>query len=197
MPVIRVDIIDNSPVFLIGLKQILTTDGIQVVGTRTSPTAKVSWLANAVLVGIDTLAGIDELAYISRCSKSIKVLVMSGDPVTDAQRYLDAGAATVVDKRMTGAGIVRAVRAAVEPRARRPARAKTWAEDPPPLLSEREEEVLREISQGLTHGQIATRLGISRHTVDTYVKRIRAKLGAGNKANLTRAALLGHLNARL
>ncbi|MFC7585743.1 response regulator transcription factor [Nonomuraea antimicrobica] len=53
--------------------------------------------------------------------------------------------------------------------------------------------MLRRISQGLTHGQIATRLGISRHTVDTYVKRIRAKLGAGNKAELTRAALLGRV----
>jgi DNA-binding NarL/FixJ family response regulator len=57
-------------------------------------------------------------------------------------------------------------------------------------LSGREEQVLRQISCGLTHGQIATRLGISPHTVDTYVKRIRAKLGAGNKAELTRAAVL-------
>jgi len=31
--------------------------------------------------------------------------------------------------------------------------------------------------------------------VDTYVKRIRAKLGVGNKAELTRAALLGRLTA--
>src|SRR3712207_8718729 len=38
---------------------------------------------------------------------------------------------------------------------------------------------------------ISTRLGISRHTVDSYVKRIRAKLGVGNKAELTRVALLG------
>ena len=53
--------------------------------------------------------------------------------------------------------------------------------------------MLRQISRGLTHGQIATRLGISPHTVDTYVKRIRAKLGVGNKAELTRVALAGRL----
>ena len=40
---------------------------------------------------------------------------------------------------------------------------------------------------------MAARLGISPHTVDTYVKRIRVKLGVGNKAELTRAALLGQL----
>jgi DNA-binding NarL/FixJ family response regulator len=57
-------------------------------------------------------------------------------------------------------------------------------------LSARESQVLTHIAHGLTHSQIASRLRISPHTVDTYVKRIRAKLGIGNKAELTRFALL-------
>jgi DNA-binding CsgD family transcriptional regulator len=56
-------------------------------------------------------------------------------------------------------------------------------------LSPREQEVLRHIADGFTHGQAAYRIGISHHTVDTYVKRIRVKLGVGNKAQLVRAAL--------
>jgi DNA-binding CsgD family transcriptional regulator len=63
-------------------------------------------------------------------------------------------------------------------------------------LSPREEQVLAQIAHGLTHSQIARKLGISRHTVDTYVKRIRAKIDAGNKAELTRAAILGQFAAR-
>ncbi|MEV4471080.1 response regulator transcription factor [Nonomuraea sp. NPDC049419] len=59
-----------------------------------------------------------------------------------------------------------------------------------PRLSPREEETLRLIACGLTHGQIATRLGVRKPTVDTYVERIRAKLNLGNKADLTRAALI-------
>ena len=58
-------------------------------------------------------------------------------------------------------------------------------------LSTRERQVLQYIACGYTHGQAARRLGISPHTVDTYVKRIRAKLAVGNKAELTRAAVLG------
>ncbi len=58
-----------------------------------------------------------------------------------------------------------------------------------PHLSERERQVLAYIASGLTHSQIATRMRISKATVDTYVGRIRRKLGAGNKADLTRAAL--------
>jgi DNA-binding CsgD family transcriptional regulator len=65
-------------------------------------------------------------------------------------------------------------------------------DDPPGhVLSARERQVLHYIACGYTHGQAARRLGISPHTVDTYVKRIRAKLAVGNKAELTRAAMLG------
>lgn len=62
------------------------------------------------------------------------------------------------------------------------------------VLSMREYQVLRQIAEGRTQGQIARALGISHHTVDSYLRRIRAKLGLGNKAELTRAAMLGHLN---
>ncbi|ELP61766.1 LuxR C-terminal-related transcriptional regulator [Streptomyces turgidiscabies] len=56
-------------------------------------------------------------------------------------------------------------------------------------LSPREQEVLQFIASGLTHDQVARQVGISRHTVDTYVKRVRSKFGVGNKAELTRIAL--------
>ncbi|MGW7427322.1 response regulator transcription factor [Streptomyces sp. NPDC054813] len=56
-------------------------------------------------------------------------------------------------------------------------------------LSPREREVLRFIALGMTHGQVARRIGISSHTVDTYVKRVRSKFSVGNKAELTRIAI--------
>ncbi|SNQ46539.1 DNA-binding response regulator, NarL/FixJ family, contains REC and HTH domains [Frankia canadensis] len=58
-----------------------------------------------------------------------------------------------------------------------------------PRLSEREEQVLSLIAQGFTHSQIATRLGLAVTTVNTYVKRTRAKLMLGNKAELVRVAM--------
>ncbi|MFF5084004.1 response regulator transcription factor [Actinoplanes sp. NPDC000266] len=63
-----------------------------------------------------------------------------------------------------------------------------------PRLTEREVETLRWVAQGLTHSQIGRRMGLTESTVNTYVKRIRAKLNAGNKAELTRRAIeLGYL----
>lgn len=62
-------------------------------------------------------------------------------------------------------------------------------------LAPREAETLRWIASGLTHAQIATRMGLSQATVNTYAKRIRAKLNVSNKAELTRMAIeLGHLS---
>lgn len=64
----------------------------------------------------------------------------------------------------------------------------------PAALAPREEETLHYIAQGFTQAQAAARMGVSPGTVDTYVKRIRGKLGVGNKADLTRAAIeLGQL----
>jgi DNA-binding CsgD family transcriptional regulator len=58
-----------------------------------------------------------------------------------------------------------------------------------PALSPRERHTLSLIARGYTHQQAATRMGISKATVDTYVARIRAKLKVGNKAELAVAAL--------
>ena len=52
------------------------------------------------------------------------------------------------------------------------------AGDPPiaESLSERERDVLRLLAEGLVKKEVATRMNISLHTVDNYVRRIYAKL---------------------
>lgn len=61
-------------------------------------------------------------------------------------------------------------------------------------LARREVETLQLIASGYTHSQIARRMGLTEATINTYVKRIRAKLNAGNKAELTRKAIdLGYV----
>lgn len=60
---------------------------------------------------------------------------------------------------------------------------------PVSALSDRESLVLTLVGAGYTNDQIARRIGISKHTVDTYLRRIRSKLNLGNKAQLARAAI--------
>jgi DNA-binding NarL/FixJ family response regulator len=196
--VIRTDLLVSSPIFLVGLVHTLTSSGIKVVAVRTSPDEEPSWLADAVLIDADALSPPDDLTHITIKAKCTSVLVLDNDVAGGAAGYFRAGASGVVSKRESAERVVTALRditsgAFVSPGDCGRPPVVERAELSCHQLSEREQQVLRQISRGLTHGQIATRLGISPHTVDTYVKRIRAKLGVGNKAELTRAALLGRL----
>lgn len=61
-----------------------------------------------------------------------------------------------------------------------------------PLLSEREEDVLREVALGLGNDEIAAKLFISRKTVKNHLASIYDKLGVSDKTQaLVRAARLG------
>jgi DNA-binding NarL/FixJ family response regulator len=185
--VIRADLLVCSPIFLLGLVQTLDGAGITIVAARTSVDQEPSWLADVVVIDVDALHPGDGPAQVAEAAAtSTPVLVLDNAHATEGSAYLRAGASGVVNKRESGADLVRAVRAVTSG-----ASVATRADTTGHQLSDREDQVLRQIARGLTHGQIATRLGISPHTVDTYVKRIRAKLGVGNKAELTRAALLG------
>ncbi len=55
---------------------------------------------------------------------------------------------------------------------------------PTASLSPREIEVLEHVAQGLTYATVARRLQISPHTVETYLRRIRAKTGSTNRTQL-------------
>jgi DNA-binding NarL/FixJ family response regulator len=196
--VVRTDVLISSPVYLVGLMEVLAKAGITVVSIRSSPVEEPSWLADAALIDADALEAPTDLRHITDAARSTAVLVLHNEGMPTAQQCLDAGATGVISKRESGASLVTAIQAVtagshVAPCGCDPAPPVERTDTAGYHLSEREEQVLRQISRGLTHGQIASRLGISPHTVDTYVKRIRAKLGVGNKAELTRAALLGHL----
>lgn len=194
---IRADVLASSPVYLTGLVQVLNNAGIAVLAARLAPhDGPPSVLADALVIDADSLGTQQNLDHITTVASYTPVLVVNTEPAGEPAPYLRAGAAGVIGRREPCDRIVTAIRALVAGTVVVP------GSDLPPApagqpqgaehgLSDREAQVLRHIARGLTHGQIATRLGISPHTVDTYVKRIRTKLGVGNKAELTRVALLG------
>jgi len=53
-----------------------------------------------------------------------------------------------------------------------------------PILSSREKEVLQLIAEGLPNNQIAEKLFLSAHTVDTHRKNLLTKFGVNNTASL-------------
>lgn len=57
------------------------------------------------------------------------------------------------------------------------------------LLSQREQQVLKMLAYGHTLVEIASRLNISRKSIETYRARIREKLGLNTRADIVRYAL--------
>jgi DNA-binding CsgD family transcriptional regulator len=53
-----------------------------------------------------------------------------------------------------------------------------------PSFTPRERQVLSQLPGGATYQAIAHGLGISAHTVDTYMRRLRTKTGATNRTQL-------------
>lgn len=63
----------------------------------------------------------------------------------------------------------------------------------PVLLSERENEIITLIAEGLTNVQIADQLFLSTHTINTHRKNIMSKLGVKNTAGIVMYAVKTNL----
>jgi DNA-binding NarL/FixJ family response regulator len=205
-----VSVVDSQPVYARGLVAILGSDaGINVVesvGALADVTVGVvpdgGRVRRVVIVDADLVLGPTGERRLQLLARRDAVLLTARpEAVTPAHRLGALGVAGYVDRLAAAEEVLSAVHAVASGRRyASPALAVDLPEDGPPgrqgaepatgELSPREYQVLQYIAVGRTHDQIARRLGISRHTVDTYVKRIRAKLRLGNKAELTRAALL-------
>jgi two-component system, NarL family, nitrate/nitrite response regulator NarL len=208
MDMIRAAIVDDHPLARRGIAQILTDSGrIAVVAEAPSPQELLAILATASatpdvvicdLYLADDAPCLDAVAALASVQPTI-VVSASGRPA-DVVGAIGAGACGYITKHADPQMIIAAVETAAAggfalsphladilyARARPVGRATA---PPAAKLSPREEEALSLIADGYTHQQVATRMGVSKATVETYVERIRAKLQVGNKAELTRAAL--------
>jgi DNA-binding NarL/FixJ family response regulator len=193
---IRLGVLDDHPVVLWGMEQALHGyGGINVVAQAASPDALDVTSLDVLLLDMYLGADIPSTSLVARFSLYTKIILMSATRnARDIDAGIRAGASEFVHKSATReeiAHLVRAVAAGADT-SLSTQHAEAAAEQG--SLSPRERQVVSMIASGLTHEQTARRMGISKHTVDTYVKRVRAKLKVGNKAELARLAL--HLAAK-
>ncbi|MEO3928867.1 response regulator transcription factor [Micromonosporaceae bacterium B7E4] len=202
---LRVAVVDDHPIARHGMGDFLAAaPDIDVVAVAASPDelprADDGTLGIDVLV-LDLYLSDDEpcVTQIARLSGEVAILVMSASrsPV-DVLAAVQMGALGYVTKHTDADALAEAVRAVgarqfhLAPHLADIIQSAIGARPEPlarPVLSPREQDTLTYLARGFTHQQTATRMGVSKTTVDTYVARIRAKLHVGNKAELTMAAL--------
>lgn len=201
-------VIDDHPLFRAGLCRLLDeAPDVKVAGEAGSvkdalAVARSLPRLDGVVVDLSLPDGhgLSLIPQLLALHPEAKVLVLSmHDELVFADRCLQAGASGYVSKveppeailaglRRIWAGRMAVGERVVELALERLAGPKAVATAPGARLSNREEEVLDLVGQGLTTRVIAERLHISVKTVETHLARLREKLGARNKLELTRMA---------
>jgi DNA-binding NarL/FixJ family response regulator len=206
--VFRVAIVDEQPVSRTGLRQLATEDPrFRVVASVDSVNELEAQRPpfDVVVLSLPLRSGESPLSDITRIAQLGHPLVISAwDRTPTLLAAIQAGARACVTRQADQQVVTDALRAVARGGLYLCHRlvgqfhdelAQRRRKEHPNGLAPREVETLRWIALGLTHVQIARRMGVSPATVNTYAKRIRSKLNVSNKAQLTRMAIeLGHLD---
>jgi DNA-binding NarL/FixJ family response regulator len=206
--VIRVLVVDDHALHRDGIRQILGQQpDIQVAGEAESAERAlvlVNQLHPSVVlmdIRLPGMNGIDATRRIRRDHPDTRVLVVSAyDDEEYIRGALEAGASGPLSKAAPGRQLIEAVRAVaaggtvIEPAVLNHLLAGTsTAPLPAAQLTERELAVLELLAHGMHNKQVATRLGISRRTVERHCDNIYDKLGVGSRTEAVVQAISAKL----
>lgn len=156
------------------------------------------WQPDAALIDLERNVDASDieslLATLSRSSSQVAVIVLADHPEpARTARMLYSGASSVLQGDSSREQIAAAIQASVEelvvlsPETMDGLLAQRASNDPadieplPEELTPRELEVLRMVAAGLANREIASRLGISEHTIKFHISSILGKLDASSR----------------
>ena len=207
MSKIRVLVADDHAIVREGICSLLAhRKDIEVVGQAADGRQAIeraqALLPDVVLMDISmpVLNGLEATQELRKSLPGIRILVLSQ---YESKEYviplLCAGAAGYIAKRARANELADAIRAVYFEGAFLPpniaravvegAAAESNAAARQPVLTERENEVVRLIADGLSSREIAERLCLSVRTVDTHRSNILEKIGAHSVAELIKYAI--------
>ncbi len=204
---IRVIVADPHPVVRRGLRDAFAVSGNIVVAGETGDTAELLSLMDTVPHDVVTIAmrmpggnGIDLIYRISDQFPCTKVLVITliGDGET-ARSAFRAGAAGYMLKDAPTERIINAIRTvssgafvldpSIVAAMRKSADDADAASAASSILSGKEKEIARLVSEGLSNKDIAERIYVSVRTVESHISHILGKTGIESRTKLALWAL--------
>jgi DNA-binding NarL/FixJ family response regulator len=200
---IRVLLVEDHLIVRQGLVALLgASQDIEVVGEAADGAQAVQLCLelrpNVVVMDLSLpgLHGTEALRRVRAiCDAKVVVLSMHTSPEVVA-RAREAGCAGYVVKGADVSELARAIRSAMSDEAyfspelrRELTPVEDLPTDPLARLSGREREVLQLVAEGNTNREIATRLGISVHTVNAHRVNLMSKLNLHDAQGLTRFAI--------
>ncbi|GAA1318649.1 MULTISPECIES: response regulator transcription factor [Streptomyces] len=198
-PPVRILLCDDHVVVRAGLLALLGSEpDIEVVGEAGSGEEAVALAAkltpDVVLMDLQLGEGIDGVEATRRIAATgVHVLVLTTyDTDADITRAIEAGATGYLLKAERPEELFAAIRSAAQGRTTLspPVASRVMARmrKPLPTLTDRELDILAQLSQGLGNRDIARALFISEATVKTHLGRIYDKLGVDTRAGAVAVA---------
>jgi DNA-binding NarL/FixJ family response regulator len=198
-PPVRILLCDDHVVVRAGLLALLGSEpDIEVVGEAGSGEEAVALAAkltpDVVLMDLQLGAGIDGVEATRRIATTgVHVLVLTTyDTDADITRAIEAGATGYLLKAERPEELFAAIRSAAQGRTTLspPVASRVMARmrKPLPTLTDRELDILAQLSHGLGNRDIARALFISEATVKTHLGRIYDKLGVDTRAGAVAVA---------
>jgi two-component system NarL family response regulator len=194
---IRVVVVDDEELFRRGLTMLLALeDGIEVVGEAGDGVAATELAAatapDVILMDVrmPKRSGIEACVTIKEVAPAVRIIMLTvSDEEADLYDALKYGAAGYLLKDASIDEVAQAIRVVADGRSQiSPSMAVKLLDEfkqisrsdrtrwRPPRVTARELEVLKLVAQGLSNGQIGTRLFISENTVKNHVRNILEKL---------------------
>ncbi|MFE5089883.1 response regulator [Streptomyces sp. NPDC056638] len=198
-PPVRILLCDDHAVVRAGLLALLGSEpDIEVVGEAGSGEEAVALAAkltpDVVLMDLQLGEGINGVEATRRIAATgLHVLVLTTyDTDADITRAIEAGATGYLLKAERPEELFAAIRSAAQGRTTLspPVASRVMARmrRPRPTLTDRELDILAQLSQGLGNRDIARALFISEATVKTHLGRIYDKLGVDTRAGAVAVA---------
>lgn len=198
-PVVTVALLDDHEIVLEGLSRTLERAGFRVVvacGTAQGYIDQVR-LAAPMLCVVDLrlgegLSGIEVIPRLLEASPLTRVAVLtSSEDGQLAAKAVQAGATGIIIKDASTTVLTDRLRAVANGDLSIDSRVAKLVLRPEPsvVLTTQEVQMLRLVAQGLTNRQIATRLGLSAHTIKEYLTKAMRKLDACSRAETVARAM--------
>jgi DNA-binding NarL/FixJ family response regulator len=208
---IRLLIVDDHPLFREGLSRLLASepdfDMVAQCGTATEGLQILSG-SDVDVVLLDFDLGVEHgnqfMSSARQSGYAGKILmVTAGMNATQSSIALKLGVSGIVLKTSSPSALAKAIRLV--------AHGEIWIDQkviqemadralqsgpahPSPVLTEREDQVLDGVFQGLTNKEIGTKIGVSEDSVKTTLRYLFHKTGAQTRSQLVRIALEGHFH---
>ncbi|MFY0688960.1 MAG: response regulator transcription factor [Cyclobacteriaceae bacterium] len=204
--IMKIFLVDDHAVLLGGLtKLIASEDGMTVVDSATKGQEALDKLTQQkidLLITDYNLPDMDGLAIVQTVKRKypeIKIIMLSmHDEKHIIKEVLKEGVNGYILKKDSHEELVKAIRAVAQGNIYLSQEVNTMLvrglnENEPKLLTTREREILKLISQEMTNRQIAEELFISERTVETHRKNIFRKTGTHNMVGLIKFAYANNL----